>query len=128
MDAQNQPTIPHTFCPRPRHIQQNPHKEGPMKYVVTVRGRLKHRNEQEARAAHDAVVDKLSPIGRSMGSTGHRAYLNAQDRGQFMATDYWDSLEATQTPRHERNTKGPAPRGWRSPPTTPLWVEAGWKG
>lgn len=99
-----------------------------MKYVVTVRGRLRHKNEQEARAAHDAVVDKLSPVGRSMGSTGHRAYLNTQDRRQFMATDYWDSLEAIQKFMSDPQTAAEIGPLFEEPPEVTVWVEAGWNG
>ena len=66
-----------------------------MKIIVTVRGRLKG-DEAEAQKGHDATVDQLSAIGRAMGSVGHQAYLNPQDRKEFLAVDTWTSMDGFQ--------------------------------
>jgi hypothetical protein len=67
-----------------------------MKYIVTVRGRLKAAVAKEAQAGHDATVDRLSPISRPLGAVSHRAYLNPQDPREFFAVDTWENMEGIQ--------------------------------
>src|SRR3970282_2445683 len=64
-----------------------------MQYVVVVRGRLKG-DRQQAQAVHDAMVGKISPQSRTMGSTGHQTYLRADDPKEFLAVDFWNNMEA----------------------------------
>jgi hypothetical protein len=66
-----------------------------MKYIVTVRGNLKGSAEQ-AHKAHDEIVSKVSPIGKSMGNTSHQAYLKVENDRKFFAVYFWDNLEGIQ--------------------------------
>ncbi len=67
-----------------------------MRYIAVVRGRLRAEDEQQSKSVHNATVDMVGPMGRSMGNVSHKAYLNAQDRRQFLAIDTWDNLENMQ--------------------------------
>ena len=67
-----------------------------MKFVVTVRGKLKGAGSKADQDAHNATVDRLSAISKSLGATGHQAYLNPQSPGEFLAVDSWGSMEGLQ--------------------------------
>jgi hypothetical protein len=99
-----------------------------MKYIVVVRGKLIATDEQTAQAGHDAAVAKLSPIGKSLGSSGHRAYLNPQNRQEFMAIDTWDSPEGMQKFMGDPNTAAEIGQLFEGQPEVTIWVEAGWSG
>ncbi len=49
-----------------------------MKYIAVVRGQLKATSQQAALQVHDAILEKLPPLGRPLGAIGHQAYLNPQ--------------------------------------------------
>lgn len=97
-----------------------------MKIIVTVRGRLKG-DEAQAQRDHDATVDKLSPIGRSIGSVGHQAYLNPQDRREFLAMDTWTSMDGLQKFMSDPNTAAEIGKLFENPPDVTVWVESGWR-
>lgn len=97
-----------------------------MKYIVTVRGRLAG-DPQEARKVHDATVDKVSPVGRSMGSTAHTAYLNTQDPRGFLAVDEWNNLEAIQKLYGDPTTAAELGRMFDGMPEVTVWAESGWR-
>jgi hypothetical protein len=44
-----------------------------MKYIVVVRGKLKG-SADAAGKAHNEIVSKVSPMGKSLGNTSHQAY------------------------------------------------------
>ena len=100
-----------------------------MKYIVTVRGKLKTANEGEAKAAHDATVDRLSPIGKPMGSLSHQAYLNPQDRREFLAVDTWESMEGIQKFMSDAANPGAAIAAlFEGQPDVTVWAAAdGWR-
>jgi hypothetical protein len=97
-----------------------------MKYIVVVRGKLKDADEKVAQAGHDAAVAKLSPIGKSLGSSGHRAYLNPQNRQEFQAIDTWDNAEGMQKFMSDPNTAAEIGQLFDGQPEVTIWVEAGW--
>lgn len=96
-----------------------------MKFITVVRGRLKEADEAAARAAHDAIVAKLMPISQPLGATGHRVYLNAQDRRQFLAIDGWDSLEGLQKFMGDPNTAATIGQMFDGQPEVTVYAEAG---
>ena len=99
-----------------------------MKYIVTVRGILKDADEKQAHMAHDATVEKLSPIGVSLGSLGHQAYLNPQNRREFLAVDTWASIEGLQQFLNDPANPGAAiAQLFEGQPEITVWVESGWK-
>lgn len=103
-------------------------KEGTMKYIVTVRGKLKDADEKQAKMAHDATFDKLSPIGRPLGSVGHRTYLNSKNRREFLAIDTWDSVEGLQKFLGDPANPGAAiAQLFDGQPEITIWAESGWK-
>ncbi len=97
-----------------------------MKYIVTVRGRLKSADENQSRMAHDAAIDKLSPIGKPLGSTGHRAYLKVQDRREFLAIDVWDNMEGPQKLFSDPNLAAEFARLFDGQPEVTFWGDSGW--
>lgn len=99
-----------------------------MRYITTVRGRLKDADEKQAQMAHDNAVEKLSAISRPMGAVGHRAYLNPQDRRQFQAVDTWESLEGLDKFMHDPNVAAEFGKVFDGQPEVTVWVESGWSG
>src|SRR5262245_10030042 len=82
---------PSSYYVKPIHA-----KEAVMKLVVVVRGTLKSTDEKESMAVHNATIQMVGPMGRSMGNVSHRAYLNPQNRREFLAIDVWDNMEGPQ--------------------------------
>ncbi len=96
-----------------------------MKYIVTVRGRLKADSGQ---AAHDAIVDRLSPISLGLGALGHQAYLNAQDPREFFAVDTWASMDGIQKFMSDAANPGAAIGSlFEGQPEVTVWSESGWR-
>ena len=99
-----------------------------MKYIVTVRGILKDIGEKQAQMAHDATVDRLSPIGKSLGSIGHQAYLNPQNRREFLAVDTWTSMEGLQKFLNDPVNPGAAiAQLFDGQPEITVWAESDWR-
>ena len=96
-----------------------------MRYIVTVRGNLKGSNDQ-ARQAHDAIVSKISPIGRPMGNTSHQTYLNVQNGNEFFAIDFWDNMEAIQKLYSDPNLAAEFSTMFVDQPQVMIWADAGW--
>jgi quinol monooxygenase YgiN len=99
-----------------------------MKFIVVVRGKLKDADAKAAQAGHDAAVAKLSPIGRSLGSSGHRAYLNPQNPQEFLAVDTWDNPEGMQKFMSDPATAATIGQLFEEMPEVTVWAEAGWSG
>jgi hypothetical protein len=96
-----------------------------MKYIVTVHGTLKGSPEQISKI-HDEIVSKLSPVSRSMGSTGHQTYLNTQNGKEFFAMDSWDNLEGIQKLYSDPNQGTEFAKMFEGQPTVMVWSETGW--
>lgn len=96
-----------------------------MKYIVTVRGMLKGGPES-AQAAHDDIVKKVSPMGKSMGNTNHQAYLKVQDNNEFFAIDFWDNLESIQKLYSDPNLAEEFARMFEGQPEVTIWADSGW--
>ncbi len=96
-----------------------------MRYIVTVRGNLKGSSEQ-AHQAHDAIVSKISPMGRQMGNTSHQTYLNTQAGNEFMAIDFWDNLESIQKLYSDPNLAAEFAKMFEGQPQVTVWGDAGW--
>jgi hypothetical protein len=98
-----------------------------MKYIVTVRGNLKG-DAQQAQAAHDDIVARISPAGRSMGNTAHQTYLNVQNNNEFFAIDTWDNLESIQKLYSDPNLATEFAKMFAGQPEVTVWAESGWYG
>jgi len=96
-----------------------------MRYIVTVRAMLKG-DEAQAQKVHDETVAKVSPLGKSMGSTGHQAYLNTQNRREFLAIDFWDNLEGIQKLYSDPNLATEFGKLFEGQPEVTIWVNSGW--
>lgn len=96
-----------------------------MRYIVTVRGSLKGSNEQ-ARQAHDAILSKISPMGKQMGNTSHQTYLNVENNNEFFAIDVWNNLEAIQKLYSDPNLASEFAKMFVSQPQVTVWSDAGW--
>ncbi len=96
-----------------------------MKYIVTVRGKLKGGAET-AHQAHDATVQAVSPMGRQMGNTSHQAYLNVQNGNEFLAVDVWDNLESIQKLYSDPNLATEFAKMFEGQPEVTIWGDAGW--
>lgn len=96
-----------------------------MRYIVTVRGNLKGTAE-EAHKAHDDIVSKVSPMGKSMGNTSHQAYLNVQNANEFFAIDVWDNLESIQKLYSDPLLAQEFGRMFAADPDVTIWADSGW--
>lgn len=96
-----------------------------MKYIVVVRGKLLG-SADEAGKAHDEIVAKVSPLGKSLGNTSHQAYLNVQDGSDFLAIDFWDNMEGIQQLYSDPNLAAEFARMFAGQPEVTIWSEAGW--
>jgi hypothetical protein len=96
-----------------------------MKYIVTVRGKLKG-DAAEMQAAHDGIVGRISPMGRQMGNTSHQAYLNVQDNVEFFAIDVWDNLESIQKLYSDPNLATEFGKMFAGEPEVTIWGDSGW--
>ena len=96
-----------------------------MRYIVTVRGKLKGSAEQ-ARQAHDEIVGKVSPMGKSMGNTSHQTYLNVQNGNEFFAIDVWDNMEGIQKLYSDPNLANEFGKMFAEQPEVAIWGDAGW--
>ena len=95
-----------------------------MQYIVTVQGNLKGSPEQ-AHAAHDAIITKISQVGRSMGNTSHKTYLNVQNNNEFFAVDTWNNLEAIQKLYSDPAMGAEFATMFEGMPTVTVWGESG---
>ncbi len=98
-----------------------------MKYVFTVRGKLRHTDEKEAQKHHDAIVEKVSPMLRPMGNISHTAYLNTKNRKEFLAIDVWDNLENAIKAFSDPQFAAELAKFYDGQPDITLWAESGWK-
>jgi quinol monooxygenase YgiN len=96
-----------------------------MKYIVTVRGKLKG-DASQMQAVHDDIVGRISPVGRPMGNTSHQAYLNVQDSGEFFAIDVWDNLESIQKLYSDPNLATEFGKMFAGQPEVTIWGDSGW--
>ncbi len=96
-----------------------------MRYIVTVRGMLKG-DPKEAQKAHDATVAKVSPLGKSMGSTSHQPYLNTKNPKEFFAIDVWNNLEGIQKLYSDPNLATEFGKLFEGQPEVTVWVDSGW--
>ncbi len=96
-----------------------------MRYVVTVRGKLKGDVEL-AHQSHDATVAKVSPQGRQMGNVAHQPYLNLQDGHEFLSLDVWDNLEAIQKLYSDPNLAAEFAKMFDGQPEVTIWADSGW--
>jgi len=99
-----------------------------VKYIVTVRGVLKDTAEGAAQKTHDAIVERLTPRGRSLGSSGHRAFLNTQDKREFLAIDTWESAEGMQQFMSDQSVGADIASLFEGQPQVTVWSESGWSG
>jgi hypothetical protein len=96
-------------------------------YVVVVRGMLKATEEQESRATHNATIAMVGPMGRSMGNVSHRAYLNPQNRREFLAIDVWDNLDGPQKLLHDPTLGAEFAKLFDGQPDVTLWATTDWE-
>ena len=98
-----------------------------MKYVVVVRGMLKSADEKQSRATHDATIKMVGPTGRSMGNVGHRAYLNPQNRREFLAIDVWDNLDGPQKMLQDPTLGAEFAKLFEGQPNVTIWAATDWE-
>ena len=67
-----------------------------MQYITIVRGRLKGADIDASRDLHNKIVDSVRPRSEPMGAVGHKAYVEPQDPGSFVAIDRWSNIEGLQ--------------------------------
>ncbi len=98
-----------------------------MNYIVIVRGKLKNSDEKHSKKIHDATIDLVGPMGRSLGNTGHRAYLNPQNRREFLAIDSWNNIEGPQKLLNDPKLAEEFGKLFDGMPEVTILEEAGWK-
>lgn len=62
-----------------------------MSYIVTVRGKLKGKDEKASKQLHDATAAQARVIGKSLGNISHHPYLNPENPKEFFDVDVWDN-------------------------------------
>lgn len=97
-----------------------------MRYVVIVRGRLKAATDAAAEAAHQALFDKLSSKARSLGNTGHLPLRGAQDPGEFVVIDVWESLDGLRAVMEDPSMADDLASVYAEPPDVSVWEDPGW--
>ncbi len=98
-----------------------------MKYVVVVRGMLKSADEKQSQATHDATINMVGPTGRSMGNVSHRAYLNPQNRREFMAIDVWDNADGPQKMLQDPTLGAEFGKLFEGQPNVTMWAATDWE-
>ncbi len=96
-----------------------------MKYVVTVRGKLKGSAEQ-AHQTHDAIIAKMSAMSKQMGNTSHTTYLNVQNGSEFFSIDVWNNLEAIQKLYSDPSLGAEFAKMFEGQPEVTVWAESGY--
>jgi quinol monooxygenase YgiN len=107
-------------------VKTNISKEDIMNYITIVRGKLKPADEKAAQAMHDATVNELSAMTRPMGAIGHHAYLNPQNRSEFLAVDTWNNLEGLQGFMSNPQVAEEFGKLFDGMPDISIWTESGW--
>jgi quinol monooxygenase YgiN len=107
-------------------VKANISKEDIMIYITLVRGKLKPADEKAAQSMHDATVEKLSTMTRPMGAVGHHAYLNPQNRKEFLAVDTWNNLEGLQGFMNNPQVAEEFGKLFDGMPDISIWSESGW--
>lgn len=97
-----------------------------MNYITVVRGKLKSADEKAAQTMHDATVEKLSAMTRPIGAIGHHAYLNPQNRTEFLAVDTWNNLEGLQRFMSDPQVAAEFGELFEGMPDISIWAESGW--
>jgi quinol monooxygenase YgiN len=96
-----------------------------MNYITVVRGKLKG-STAEAKAAHDATVEKLSAMTRPMGAIGHRAHLNPQNPSEFLAIDTWNNMDGLQSFMNNPEVATAFGSLFDGMPDISVWSESDW--
>ena len=99
-----------------------------MKFVVVVRGTLKSADENESKATHNATILKVGPMFRQKGNVSHRAYLNPQNRREFMAIDIWDNAEGFQELLQDPALGAEFAKLFEGQPDVMMWAATDWEG
>lgn len=66
-----------------------------MSYIVIVRGKLK-REPEDMKKLHDEVTALTKEGAMQAGDTGHKVFLNPEDKKDFMGMDEWATMDAFQ--------------------------------
>lgn len=99
-----------------------------MKLVVVVRGKLKSTDEKESMSTHNATIQMVGPMGRSMGNVSHRAYLNPQNHREFLAIDVWDNADGPQKLLQDPALGAEFAKLFEGQPDVTVWAETDWEG
>jgi hypothetical protein len=97
-----------------------------MRYITVVRGTLKSADPAVSQKVHDATVSQVSPLSKSMGATGHQAYLNPQNPREFCAIDFWDNLKGIQKLYSDPQLAAEFGKLFEGQPEVTIWGSAGW--
>ncbi len=99
-----------------------------MALITTVRGRLRDSDPAAARDLHNRIVVGLRPKGTPLGGTGHMVFGNAQDPGEFLAIDRWESMDGLQTFMGDASVQAEIGSLFDGPPQVTVWTEReGWR-
>jgi len=98
-----------------------------MPFYTTVRGRLKDADQDAAREAHNAIVERLRARNAELGGVGHRAFANVQDPQEFLAMDTWESIEGLQQAMGDPDTQREIGSLFDGQPDVAIWSpREGW--
>jgi hypothetical protein len=98
-----------------------------MGYITTVRGKLLKTDPTEAMDLHNSIVGRLRPRGEPLGGTGHMVFANAQDPGEFLAVDRWDTIEGLQALMGDPSVQAEIGSMFDGAPQVTIWVSRdGW--
>lgn len=98
-----------------------------MSYITTVRARLRDADPAAALERHNGIVGRLRPRLEPAGGIGHMVFANAQDPGEFLAVDRWETIEALQRFMGDPSVQQEIGSLFDGPPDVTIWaVRDGW--
>jgi quinol monooxygenase YgiN len=98
-----------------------------MSYITTVRARLRDADPAAAQERHNGIVARLRPTLEPAGGIGHMVFANAQDPGEFLAVDRWETIEALQRFMGDPSVQQEIGSLFDGPPDVSVWaVRDGW--
>ncbi len=95
-----------------------------MKYIVTVRGKLK--DAKDIQKLHDEGARRAQPLGKSLGNISHQPYLDAQNPRDFFDIDVWENLEGLEKFFADPQMAEEFGKLFEARPEVTVYTDAGW--
>jgi quinol monooxygenase YgiN len=97
----------------------------PMKYTVTITGRLRD-DPAAAKKYHDDVTKATKEAAKQAGDINHAVYLDPKDPKAFFGIDTWSSLEGLQGFAGSPQIREFFGKLFEAQPDVHVWVASDW--